>query len=129
MSGRIPFGQGIQSPTTPTFQTSLFIPTRAVYQPEPGQPDPDELIRDIPFPAAAFSAFQSVTSSQVKYIGNQSSEGKLNDNQTPMRDVPSNLITHISIPQTSGPEPDWVAVMNHFKTKRCLDGIGNLQDL
>jgi hypothetical protein len=49
---------------------SLFRPTRAVYPPLPGQSDPDELIRDIPFTEKTFSDFQSVPFAQVRHIEN-----------------------------------------------------------
>ncbi|KAL5374785.1 hypothetical protein DPSP01_011714 [Paraphaeosphaeria sporulosa] len=93
-------------------QPSLFRPTRAVYPALPGQPDPDDLIRDIPFPEKAVSDFQSVPFAQP-----------------PQRDVPSIIVAHISNPQTSNAEPDWILLMNHFKEKRSLDGVGNLLDL
>ncbi|KAF1977439.1 hypothetical protein BU23DRAFT_452752, partial [Bimuria novae-zelandiae CBS 107.79] len=39
------------------------------------------------------------------------------------------IIAHLSNPQTSKKEPVWVNLMNHFRQERCLDGVGNLQDL
>ncbi|KAF2449355.1 hypothetical protein P171DRAFT_469425 [Karstenula rhodostoma CBS 690.94] len=100
------------NPNSNAAQPSLFRPSRAVYPSLPGQPDPDDLIRDIPFPEKAISDFQSVPFAQP-----------------PRRDVPSIIIAHISNPQTSNTEPDWIVLMNHFKESRCLDGVGNCQDL
>ena len=71
MSGLSPSGEGAQSPTTPTFQSSFFHPTRTVYPPEPGRPNPDDLIRDIPFPESAFSAFHSVPFAQASNMGSE----------------------------------------------------------
>ncbi|KAL1594533.1 hypothetical protein SLS60_010293 [Paraconiothyrium brasiliense] len=95
-----------------SLQPSLFRPTRAVYPHPFNQPDPDDLIRDIPFQEKAFSDFQSVPFAQP-----------------PKRDVPSIVIAHLSNPQTQSPEPDWVLLMDHFRQDRCLDGPGNCQDL
>ncbi|KAL5395084.1 hypothetical protein PMIN06_006481 [Paraphaeosphaeria minitans] len=95
-----------------TTQPSLLRPSRAVYPALPGHPDPDDLIQDIPSPEKAVSEFQSVPFAHP-----------------PQRDVPSIIIAHISKPQTSNAEPDWIPLMNYFQGNRCLDGTGNLQDL
>jgi hypothetical protein len=112
-------------------QPSLFRPTRAVYPPLPGQPDPDELIRDIPFTEKAFSDFQSVPFGQVRHADYIMAAATNHLSQAPKRDVPSIIIAHLSNPQTSSPagEPDWNLLMNHFREARCLDGSGNCQDL
>ncbi|KAJ4295357.1 hypothetical protein N0V90_007369 [Kalmusia sp. IMI 367209] len=91
----------------------LARPSRSVYPAAPGEPDSDELIREIPSPEQAFSDFQSVPSGQM-----------------PWRDVPSIIIAHLSNPQTSGVEPSWQQLLQHFTLEdKALDGEGNLQDL
>jgi hypothetical protein len=72
----------------------------------------DSLIRDIPFPEKAISDFHSVPA-----------------NSPPHRDIPSILIAHIGNPNTSGPEPNWITLLEYFSTSHALNGIENLQDL
>ncbi|KAJ4359685.1 uncharacterized protein N0V89_000241 [Didymosphaeria variabile] len=129
--GLNPNSDAVLDPAANAFQTSLFRPTRAVYPPPPGQPDPDDLIRDIPFQESAFSDFQSVPFAQVihMYTPRNSFASANYLLQPPKRDVPSIVIAYLSVPQTQGPEPDWVQLMDHFRQDRCLDGPGNCQDL
>ncbi|KAF9741349.1 hypothetical protein PMIN01_00888 [Paraphaeosphaeria minitans] len=112
-----------------TTQPSLLRPSRAVYPALPGHPDPDDLIQDIPSPEKAVSEFQSVPFAHVTKITNPPRIPTDHLVQPPQRDVPSIIIAHISKPQTSNAEPDWIPLMNYFQGNRCLDGTGNLQDL
>jgi hypothetical protein len=77
------------------------------------------LIRDIPSPEKAIGDFHGVPA-----------------NSYPHRDIPSILIAHIGNPETLDfktktlkLEPDWLELLEHFSSKRAMEGMANLQDL
>jgi hypothetical protein len=97
------------------FSHELHNPSRAQYPPRNSfavSANPDDLIRDIPFPAQAIGDFHSVPA-----------------NSPPHRDIPSILIAHIGNPDTSLVEPNWAQLLHYFRTDYALQGVGNLQDL
>ncbi|KAF1956985.1 hypothetical protein CC80DRAFT_491848 [Byssothecium circinans] len=72
--------------------------------------NPDDLIRDIPFPEQAVSDFNGVPI-----------------HEPPFRDISSNIIGSLGNPQLHLAEPDWEQFLRYFAGRH--HGIANLQDL